>query len=116
MARADVTPQLTSSAAALTPTFDVAVVDGHMWQDNGRMKLRVKNTNAAPRTVTVLIPGTIDGVAVVNGGKQHTVPATTGDVIIGPFPAAYRQANGKVYVDYSDPADVSIAVIEDAPV
>ncbi|MGI5293151.1 hypothetical protein ACQEVF_58935 [Nonomuraea polychroma] len=92
--------------AALTP----AIADGHMFVHSERRMLRVKNTNAAARTVTVQIPATVDGQDIVD--KPYVIPANTGDVLIPAFRAIYRQANGKVYIDYSDPAGVSVAVLE----
>ncbi|GAA5046549.1 hypothetical protein HNP84_009745 [Thermocatellispora tengchongensis] len=92
--------------AALTP----AIADGHMFVHSERRMVRVKNANASARTVTVQIPATVDGQDVVD--RTYVIPATSGDVLIPPFPAVYRQANGKVYIDYSDPAGLSVAVLE----
>ncbi|WP_214317046.1 hypothetical protein [Nonomuraea sediminis] len=92
--------------AALTP----AIVDGHMFVHSERRMLRVKNTNAAARTVTVQIPATVDGQDIVD--RPYVIPPTTGDVLIPAFRAVYRQANGKVYIDYDNPAGLSVAVLE----
>ncbi|WP_424533636.1 hypothetical protein ACOZ38_25205 [Sphaerisporangium viridialbum] len=92
--------------AALTP----ATVDGHAFVHSDRRMLRVKNANAAARTVTVQIPATVDGQDIVD--RPYVIPALTGDVLIPPFPGIYRQANGKVNIDYDNPAGVSVAVYE----
>ncbi|MER6171359.1 hypothetical protein [Streptosporangium sp. NPDC001681] len=111
MARTDLTPVAMSRAGLnLAATLTPAHVDGHAFVHSARRQLRVKNTNAAARTVTVQIPATVDGQDVED--RPYTIPALTGDVLIPPFPDVYRQANGKVFIDYSDPVGVSVAVYE----
>lgn len=113
MARTALNPETINSQTTRTPTFVAAIADGHMAKNDGLTYLRVKNTDVAARTVTVLIPTTVAGVAVVNGGRQHTVPANTGDVTIGPFPPQYTQiADGNVYWDYSATTGVTVAVLQ----
>ncbi|WP_440063785.1 hypothetical protein [Streptosporangium sp. OZ121] len=111
MARTDLTPVPMprgglNLSAALTP----AIADGHAFVHSDRRQLRVKNTNAAARTVTVQLPATVDGQDVED--REYVIPALTGDVLIPPFPAIYRQSNGKVNVDYSATPDLSVAVYE----
>ncbi|MFC7641446.1 hypothetical protein ACFQX6_10995 [Streptosporangium lutulentum] len=112
MARADlpVTPMTRAGhdLAGALPTL--ATVDGHMFVNNGRRMVRVKNSNGAARTVTVQIPGEVEGQPIPD--RPYTVEATTGDLLIPPLPAIYNQANGKVYLDYSDPASLSVEVLE----
>lgn len=113
MARVAIVQEKINSQTTRTPTFTAAIADGHMVTNDGLTFLRVKNSDAASRTVTVLIPGTLAGVAVVNGGRQHTVPANTGDVTIGPFPPEYTQSSdGRVWWDYSAVAGVTVAVLQ----
>jgi hypothetical protein len=112
MARTALTAEVSNSQTTLTPTFVPAIADGHMVVNDGRTQVRVKNTDAASKTVTVLIPRTLAGVAVVNGGRQHTVPANTGDVTLGPFPPEYTQADGRVWWNYSATTGVTAAVIK----
>ncbi|MFF1790753.1 hypothetical protein ACFVX9_30350 [Kitasatospora sp. NPDC058243] len=117
MPRLDITAVQAVTTAGLNPTFDNANASGgQQFANNGRRILRVTNTSASAVTVTVNIPATLDGVAPANGGKQITIPATTGDTLIGPFPATtYNQADGKVYVDFSAAASVKLAVLEVQP-
>jgi hypothetical protein len=112
MARVALTPEVANSQTTLTPTFVAAIADGHMAVNDGRTKIRVKNTDGSSKTVTVLIPRTLAGVAAVNGGRQHTVPATTGDVEIGPFPPEYTQSDGRVWWNYSATTGVTVAVVK----
>jgi hypothetical protein len=79
--------------------------------NNGDVVLHVKNTNASPRIVTITTPRTVDGVAVAD--PAITIPATTGDKIIGPFPpATFNNAGGLVYVDFDASTGVTIAAIQ----
>lgn len=113
MARTAITAESINSLTTRTPTFTAAFVDGHMAVNTGRTFLRVRNTDASSKTVTVLIPKTVAGIAVANGGRQHTIPATTGDVLIGPFPRDYTQpSEGRVWWDYSAVTGVTVAVID----
>lgn len=108
MARTDLTAQAISRAG-LAPAFAAANVDGHSWANNGRQFLYVKNAAGAPITVTFPIPVTVDGQAVAS--KTVSVPATTGERLIGPFPAQYQQADGDVWVDFSAVTSVTVALL-----
>jgi hypothetical protein len=113
MARIALNPETINSQTTRTPTFTAAIADGHMAANDGLTVIRVKNTDAAPITVTVLIPATLAGIAAANGGRQHTVGATTGDVTIGPFPDAYTQSSDRrVWWNYSATTGVTVAVLQ----
>ncbi|MFF0770975.1 hypothetical protein ACFYUK_18970 [Nonomuraea wenchangensis] len=94
--------------AAALPT--PAIADGHAFVNNGRRMIRIKNANAAPRTVTVQIPGEVEGQPLPD--VPYTIPADDGDVLIPPLPAIYNQAGGKVFLNYSDPAGLTVQVLE----
>ncbi|MGW4810550.1 hypothetical protein ACWEPB_02745 [Kitasatospora cineracea] len=116
MPRTDISAAQPVTTAGLTPTFDNANAAGGSFGNNGRRIVRITNTSGSAVTATFNMPGTFDGVAPANGGKQVTIPATTGDVTIGPFPASvYNQADGKVYVDFSAVTSVKWAVLEVQP-
>lgn len=113
MARVALNAETSNSQTTRTPTFTAAIADGHMATNDGLTYLRVKNTDGTSKTVTVLIPKTLAGVAAANGGRAHTVPATTGDVTIGPFPPEYTQpSDGRVWWDYSATTGVTVAVVK----
>jgi hypothetical protein len=66
-----------------------------------RLFIHAKNTNAATATVTInaVAPTSakVPGVGVVSvPAIAVTIPATTGDRMIGPIPAAYIDATGNV--------------------
>ncbi|ONI73079.1 hypothetical protein ALI144C_44830 [Actinosynnema sp. ALI-1.44] len=113
MARTALNAETQNSETTRTPTFTAATADGHMAANDGLTYLRVKNTDASAKTVTVLIAKTLAGVAATNGGRQHTVPANTGDVTIGPFPSEYTQpSDGRVWWNYSATTGVTVAVLK----
>lgn len=111
MARMDAAAQVVTRAG-ITPSY--AAVDAglqHKFTNTGRELLHVKNTNGSTRTVTLKIPRTADGAAAVD--KTVTIPATTGDKLIGPFPKGiYNQTDDKVYIDFSAAAGVTFAVVQ----
>ncbi|WP_406298066.1 hypothetical protein OG948_21275 [Embleya sp. NBC_00888] len=109
MARTDLTAQTPARTGAAT-TFTPAIADGHAFANNGRRILRIKNTDATQKTVTVLSPPLGDGRGV--DPTLIVVPATTGDVLTPCWPASYNQSTGKVHVDYSAVTGLSIAVID----
>lgn len=107
MARTALAPQ-TIVDEGITPAFTAANVDGHSIPGDGDHWLEIKNTNGAPVNVTILTGGTLMGEAVAD--KVVSIPATTGDKIIGPFPPAlYNQADGLVYVDFASVTGVTAA-------
>jgi len=99
------------SRAGVTPGYASANSSGNSFPNDGRSFAHIKNTEAA-LTVTVQIPLTVDGQAV--SGRTVTVGATTGEKMIGPFPAAqYNQVAtdpGAVYLDYSAVTGVSVGI------
>lgn len=67
--------------------------------DPGRTLLRVKNVGAQV-TVTVDTPATVDNLAVAD--LTATVPANTGDILLGPFSGFYHQpGTSEVYFTVS---------------
>lgn len=107
MARSALTVQ-TVALAGVTPSYSAANVDGHSFANDGDTFLQVKNTSGSAITVTLQTPATVDGVALTD--PTVTVPATTGDKMIGPFPTrAFNQAGGVVYVDFSAVTNVTCA-------
>jgi hypothetical protein len=78
--RSGITPSYT--AAGASPLLNVT--DTFKFNNTGKEILHFKKTGANICTVTIQTPGTVDGLAVAE--RTVSVPATTGDVMIGPFP------------------------------
>lgn len=92
----------------------VAAVGPDTFSNDGRTFLHCKNTNAATRTVTV------NSVKACDQGFDHDVavviPATTGDVLFGPFPTArFNDGSNLVTVTYSAVTNLTIAAFKLSP-
>ena len=106
-------PELTPQVVVLTgitPTLVAADVGGDEFVNSGKDFIHIKNTNASPMDVTV------NSQAVCNQGVDHdavvTIPATTGEKFIGPFPKdRFNDASGKVQITYSAITDVTIGIV-----
>lgn len=91
-----VTP-ITRAGVALGSS--AANADGHSVANDGKTFVYVNNGGGAPITVTVLTPGTVDGLAIAD--RAVTVANAT-NRLIGPFPKdIYNQADGTVHVNFS---------------
>lgn len=77
-----------------------------------RTFLWVKNTNAATRDITIATPRTgVGGVSI--GDVTVTIAATTGEEMIGPFPAQHfaDASTGLATVTYTSATNVTAAVV-----
>lgn len=85
----------------------------HYFLNSGRELLIMRNTDAAPKTATVVSVTDRNGRT---GDKTITCPATTGLSIYGPFPPALfsqRGADrGRVHVDLTTATGVTFAVVQ----
>jgi hypothetical protein len=96
------------SRPGLAPAYAAAGAAGDSFDGNdGRVFLHFKNTNAATRTVTV------NSVIPCDQGSDHDiaviVPATTGDVMIGPLDPVRFGASPTF--TYSANANLTVAAI-----
>ncbi len=103
--------QLVRDGSGITPNYQAPqLAGGNSFANDGNVLLHFKNTNAAARNVTIQTPGTIAGLAIAD--LVVTVPALTGDKMVGPFPPnVFNQADGCVYLDYDAVADLTVAVV-----
>jgi len=74
------TPVYTASGAS--PLLNIT--DTFHFRNTGREFIHFKKSGAGACTVTIKTPPTVAGLAVEE--LVVTVPATTGDVMVGPFP------------------------------
>jgi hypothetical protein len=109
MARTNLTPQNAASSGLAASYAAGDNTNGMQFAYHPRRVLHVKNTTGAPINVTVPIPATVDGKAVAS--QVVAVPATNGERFIGPFPSAYQQADGNVYVDFAA-TGTTVALLE----
>lgn len=104
------TPQ-SINRTGLAPAYTAADnTNGETCPNDGLLFLHVKNTGGGACTVSIAIPGLVDGQTVP--AKTVVVPITTGDRMIGPFPPGqYNDSSGNIGVTYSTGTGVTAAYI-----
>ena len=95
----------------LTPSFAAATVTvGDTFVNDERCFARIKNASGGAITAAAQPTRLVDGL--LPAPRTVNVPATTGDVLIGPFPAAdYNDTNNVVTIICSAVTSVTIAII-----
>ena len=98
--------------AALAPTYASAAGGGDKFTPGSNVFLHVKNTNAATRDITVA--ATKDVLPDMPAPDVvETIPATTGDKMLGPFPAEmFAASDGLADIAWSASAGVTVAVLQ----
>lgn len=105
-------------AAGLAPSYAAASAGGDTIANDSQKNtfLHVKNASGGAITVTIAPAQSSVNVADVGAvtvpSMVVSVPATTGDRMIGPFPAAYTDANGNVAVTYSAVTSLTVAAVK----
>ncbi|MET9479879.1 hypothetical protein [Streptomyces sp. NPDC006638] len=102
-------PQVVS-LGGLTPTYGAAVANTKI-PCGERTFLHVKNTAGSPMTVTLTATGQVRGSVVAD--TQVTVPATSGEKLIGPITADLfaGAVDGLCAVTYSSTTSVTAAAL-----
>lgn len=103
--------QVPTINAGLVPAYSAAAASDTFVPD-GDTFLYVKNTNAATRTIAVSTPGSFRGLALPD--PAPTIAATTGELIMGPFPGELYAdpTTGLATITPSASAGVSYAVVK----
>lgn len=104
--------QVVNSGLATSYTSSgLTTSDTYQFTNDGRMFLHIKKTGAGDCTVTITTPATTQGFAI--GDRTVTIAATTGDKLIGPFPASlFNDASELVSFTLSDTVGLSIAALK----
>lgn len=85
MADVRLTPQkITRTGITPSYTGSLSTSDTYLVRNDGKVFLHFKKTGAGDCTVTIQTPKKVDGLDVSE--RTVTVPATTGDKMIGVFP------------------------------
>jgi hypothetical protein len=93
----------------LQPTYAAAAGGGDQAPVGEKLVLHVRNDDASSKTVTVVTPGTVGGLAIADAAQ--TIPAG-GDAFI-PLKSTYRDpATGRAAVTYSAATSVTVAVLQ----
>jgi hypothetical protein len=103
------TPQ-TVSLAGLTPTYGAAAASTTV-PCGERTFLHIKNTSGTPTTVTLTSTARVRGQLAAD--LVVTVPATTGEKLIGPIPAELfaDPVSGNCAVGYSSTTSLTVACL-----
>lgn len=103
--------------AGVSESFGAVDASGAIIPGTGDHFIHVKNASGSPITVTPQCPNLVgEGLAVT--AAPVTVPATTGDKLIGPFrPDVHTRGPaladpGTVYVDFSAVTSVTVALVK----
>lgn len=110
----------TITPSGIAPTYAAAGGSGDTCavpSNSEDVFVHAKNTNAATATITInpVSPTAVKVAGVGNlapAAITKVVPATTGDVMIGPIPAAYIDALGNLNLAYSGTTtNLTVAVL-----
>lgn len=106
------TPEnMTRAGIDLTDISGLLTADVQIIRNNGKVFLHFKKTGAGDCTVTFSTPGTVDGLAIAD--RTVTVPATTGDIHVGPFPPhIYNDSVRDLRVSLSEVTGLTMAVAQ----
>ena len=107
-------------ASGLTPSYTGAgaspllnVDDTFKFRNTGREFLHFKKSGAGVCVVTFKTPGQIEGLDIAE--LIATVPASTGDIMVGPFPPEVFNTAGSIYMEgftLSEVTGLSVAVLQ----
>lgn len=110
MARTALTLQ-ESDSDGIVPAYTSAATDGHSLVNEGRKTfLHVKNTDGSAHDCEIQIQQLVDGEAVP--AKTVSIPATTGDKMIGPFDKGAYNIGGVIYIDFPVITGLSVAGVK----
>lgn len=102
--------------AGVAAALAAANADGSKWlASGGNTFLHVKNANGSNCEVTIAGQQTTNqpGVGpVLAPDIVVDVPATTGDMMIGPIPEAYLDATGYAHVTYESETSLTVAAFQ----
>ena len=103
---------LATQAVALTgleAVYSAAAAGGDKFTPTRTTFLHVKNGDVSDKTVTVVTPGTVLGLAIADAA---TVVTAGEERFIGPFdPAVFAGSDGLASITYSAVTSVTVAVV-----
>jgi len=99
---------LSTAGIDLTDTGSLSASNTYLVNNDGNVFLHFKKSGAGACTVTVETPGTVGGQGIAD--LTFSVPATTGDVHVGPFPPyLFNDSNNDLNVTLSEITGLTIA-------
>ena len=95
--------------AGLTPTYAAAAGGGDTAPIGTNLLLHVINGGGSPVTLTIVTPGTADGLAIADTAKSIAAGASA----FVPLRAVYRNpVTGRAALTYSGVTSVTVAVLQ----
>lgn len=95
--------------AGITPALVAAASGGDEFLNSGRDFIHVKNSGAE---TTVIINSQVNCNQGVDHDVTVTIPLTTGEKFIGPFPKdRFNDTAGKVQITYGDHTNLTIGIV-----
>jgi hypothetical protein len=107
---------ITRSSNGLTPAYAAgSTTETYLIPNNGDVFVHLKKSDAADCVVTIATPNTVQGLAIAD--YTATVPASTGDKMIGPFdPRDFNTAQGQLSMTLSEVAGLTFGVFRFLPI
>ena len=100
--------------AGLTGVYTAGIIAGttdFVFKNSGRSMIHVKKSGAGSCTVTFKTPAQIQGLDLTD--PTGTVPATTGDLIFGPFPPTlFNDGANDMRFNFSEVTGLTFAIYE----
>lgn len=101
--------KITRAGIDLADGGSLSTSDTYTFPNDGQTFLHFKKSGAGACVVTIVTPNTSDGLAVAD--LTVSVPATTGDKMIGPFPRdIYNDSSGLVSFTCSEVTGLTVAI------
>lgn len=102
--------EISRSALAPAYTGSLSIANTYTVNNEGkRTFLHFKKTGAGACTVTITTPKVVAGLAVAD--LTATVPATTGDIMLGPFPTDAFNNGQNIEFTLSEITGLSVAAL-----
>lgn len=111
MADVELTAQKLSSTE--TAVTDNSITTGNTYQVDaapGGIILEFRKTGASNATITVVTPGTVDGLAIAD--RTFQVDASTGKEAVWLAPEFYRNGAGQIEFTTDEGTDITVAVFK----
>jgi hypothetical protein len=107
---------ITTRSNGLTPAYAAgSATETYLIPNNGDVFLHIKKSDVADCVMTMATPNTILGLAITD--YTATVPASTGDKMIGPFdPAAFNNTANQISMTLSEIAGLTFGVFRFLPI
>lgn len=103
--------KMSKNGLTATYTGSLNTVDDFYVRNSGKMFLHFKKSGVGDCDVTLDTPRTVSDLTIED--PVVTVPASTGDVFIGPFaPGLFNDVSGDLHFNIDDAVGLTVAAVE----